>query len=173
MSRFPIMRSLDPYHQRVGYIGALVLVTSRGLNTKEAIRTGLENLLFERIYIDDPRLESVLRELSSERRAMLEKLRAKRKTEDDPASILGPAGKPSEWINTSELWAHANCMPTPLGIVTQQKVDRIQDLGKLMGILVPTTLELSEAGYLLQLLLEEGKSEVAEGLMFNPLCPAP
>ena len=68
MSRFPIMRSLDPHHQRVGYIGALVLVTSRGLNTKEAIRTGLENLLFERIYMDDPRLESVLRELSSERR---------------------------------------------------------------------------------------------------------
>ena len=101
--RFPIMRSLDPHHQRVGYLGALVLNTSRGLNNQDTILTKLKNILFERIYMDEPRLQSMLEGLSPERHAKLVKLRSEREPEDNPAAILEPAGKASEWLYTSEL----------------------------------------------------------------------
>ncbi len=166
------MRSLDPHHQRVGYLGALVLNTSRGLNSQDTILTKLENILFERIYMDDPRLQPILERLSPERHAKLVEFRSKRKPEDNPAAILEPVGKASEWLYISELWLCAECMPAPLGLLISKKVSRIFDLAKWVGILTPT-IELSEDGYLLQILLEEEKTKVTDASLFNPLCPSP
>jgi hypothetical protein len=169
--RFPIMRSLDPHHQRVGYLGALALHTTRGLNNSDSILRKLKEVLFERIYMDDPRFQPVFDKLSSKRHAKLVKLSSERKLEDNPAAILQPAGKASKWVYTSELWLHADCMPAPLGLVIPKKVSRIFDLAKWVNILTPT-IELSEAGYLLKILLEEEKAK-DDTFLFNPLCPSP
>jgi len=164
--RFPIMRSLDPYHQRVGYLNALVLTCSRGLDMKEAIRARLKDLLFERLDPDDSRLRRALQSLSADRRRMLDRLRSTREAEDHPASILEPLGKPTEWVYTSELWLHQDCMPSPLGLVPASRIDRVLDLARWTGILTPT-VELSETGYILQILLVQERQRGDS--FFNPL----
>lgn len=170
--RFPIMRSLDPYHQRIGYLGALVMAMSRGLDMKEAIKARLEDILYERVDVHEPWVIEFVARLSPERRGLLEKLRAGREPEDNPAAILGPPDTASEWLYKSELWLHADCMPSPRGLVPPNRVGRILDLGRWTGIMTPT-VEMSEAGYILQLLLHDTRDRTAASGSFNPLDPSP
>ena len=48
---FHILRSLDPYHQRIGYLSALVKVANRGFDKIDSLVARLESLLYEKIYL--------------------------------------------------------------------------------------------------------------------------
>jgi len=164
----PILRSLDPYHQRIGYLNVLAKVAVRGLDVPDALRGRLEDLLFEKIYEDDARREVLLSRMSGARRKMLDKMR---EPEEDPAAILRRPDTRADWYYLSSLWLCDDIMPSALGFIGKKRVTRIIDLGKWTGILHPT-LELSDTGYLLRLLLENS-SESSSGNMvsFNLLNP--
>jgi len=151
--RYPILSSLDPHHARIGYLGALSTVSVRGLDTTEALRSRLHDLLFERIYPHDPRFEILRSRLSTQRWKELQK-RLIRSAEVDPSAILSDAPLGEGWAYLSEFWLYDSRMPSPLGPLSVDKLYRAIDLARWTGVLLATG-ELSEVGFLLQQLVLE------------------
>lgn len=170
MSGYPIMRSLDPYHQRIGYLGALAVVAYRGLDTRESVLSRLESLLFRKVRTDETDFASLMASASPQRQKALEAIRSGRSEEDNPAAILRPADEASDWVYISEAWLHQDCVPSHLGFVQSKKIDRILDLGKWTGILT-NSYELSESGFILQNALKSARDRSNAGELFNVLAP--
>ena len=195
-SVYPLLRSLDPYHARIGYLGALAMVATRDLDRPDALMARFQNLIFERIYPDDRRFHELMGRIDESRRVELLK-RRRRPEEEDPAAgfsevttvapdsppadwLLAPQSKrpqpklvQTEWLYISEFWLYDRVMPSPLGPLTRDKAHRTIDLARWTNLLLPT-LELSETGYLMQHLLTVAANKAREsGLApFNPLNPA-
>lgn len=189
--RFPILRSLDPYHARIGYLGALASVSVRGLDRQDALAARFHDLAFERIYQDDPRFSPLLARIPPDRRAELDS-RYMRPEEEDPTAVftepapieveqppadwlLGrtprrprPKLVRTEWLYISELWLLDADMPSPVGLLPREKIERIIDLARWTGVLLPT-LELSEAGYLVQHLITASRKNAPDPALFNPI----
>jgi len=189
---YPILRSLDPHHARIGYLGALAFVATRALDRPDALMARFQDLIFERIYPKDPRFAQLLSLVDEERRPEL-LARQERPEDEDPSAafsqspgavesaptdwLLTPRPKRpqrrlvhTEWLYISEFWLHHRLMPSPLGLLTRDKAHRTLDLARSIGVLLPT-LELSEAGYLIQHLLMNARANVSAPAHFNPLLP--
>jgi hypothetical protein len=150
---YPILSSLDPHHARIGYLGALSTVGVRGLDTTDALRSRLHDLLFERIYPHEPRFEILRSRLSTQRWKELQK-RLVRSAQVDPSAILSDAPLGEGWAYLSEFWLYDSRMPSALGPLSVDKLDRAIDLARWTGVLLATG-ELSEIGFLLQQLVLE------------------
>jgi hypothetical protein len=151
--RYPILSSLDPHHARIGYLGALSTVSVRGLDTTEALRSRLHDLLFERIYPHEPRFDILRARLSTQRWKELQK-RLVRSAEVDPSAILSDAPRGEGWAYLNEFWLYDSRMPSALGPLSVDKLDRAIDLARWTGVLLATG-ELSEVGFVLQQLVLE------------------
>ncbi len=191
IERFRILRSLDPHHARIGYLGALALVATRSLDTFEALAARFHALLFDRIFQDDQRFQQLLNRVPPERRDDLKQRMLRPEDEDPSAAFLEPSAKEApppkdwllsasrgrpqprlvatNWLYISEFWLYDECMISPIGFLSREKADRTIDLARWTEILLPT-LELSENGYLLQHLLTRARNDT--GPLFNPLNPS-
>ena len=151
---FPLLRSLDPHHARLGYLGALSAVAVRNLDTYDAIVARFSDLLFERYYVDEPRYAEAMRHVDE---VFVKELtqRAERDAEENPAAILAPMDSKSGWLTRSEFWLYDRRLPSHVGYLMERHAGRTVDLARWMGILLPT-LDLSETGFLLQYLLTGG-----------------
>jgi len=158
-----ILRSLDPYHQRIGYLGALTTVANRGLDTSSALSNRLSDLLFREVRPGDPTYAHLMRRIGEQRRRDLDKLMALHPKTKVP-SIFASEDSQS-WYYLSGMWLYDDAMPSAIGFVQREKVKRVIDLAKWCG-LVRQTFELSETGYVIQILLEEKRrgAEVPEAL---------
>lgn len=88
---YPILRSLDPHHSRIGYLGALACVAIRGLDRLESLRARLEALLFAELESTDPRFLCLFARVPIERHDALLK-RMYREQEASPSTVLLPRG---------------------------------------------------------------------------------
>jgi len=166
---YPLLRSLDPHHARIGYVGALATVATRGLDSVASLAARFQDLLFEKIYADDPRLEVFLGRVDPARREQLRHMKA-RSPEEDPSAILADPSPRARWFYVSELWLYDARMPSSLGFLKRDQVERTIDLARWIGVLLPT-LELSEVGFLLQRLLGEAAAGARDAAPFNLLDP--
>ena len=162
-----VLRSLDPYHQRVGYLGVVALKGIRDIDTPEALNARIDEILFEKIYADSPLYARLWALIPPERQKKLLADAAKRDPEDDPSAILRPLAKSGEWFNTWELWINDGRVPSNVGPLNPKKSHRIVDLARMTEVVLPT-YELSEIGHLLQVFLTRDGT-VAD----NPLIPNP
>jgi hypothetical protein len=193
---YPILRSLDPYHARIGYLGALANVATRGLDTAAALTARFHNLLFERIYKDDERFNVLMMRVPETRRSELLK-RMRRPEQEDPSAAFmtdtapAPEAPPADWLiggnasrrakpplvltdwlYVSEFWLFDSVMPAAVGHLSREKLDRTIDLARWTDVLLPT-LELADLGYLLKHLLELARErDNHDPFLFNPLNPA-
>jgi hypothetical protein len=78
----------------------------------------------------------------------------------------------TDWLYVSEFWLYDEVMPSALGHISREKMDkRTLNLARTTGVLLPT-LELSDLGYLLKHFLDEAREkDGGEATMFNPLNP--
>ncbi len=166
--RYPLMRSLDPYHQRIGYLGALALVGVRGLDYLESLVARYDALLFARVYPEDPRFHELEARVSQNRREALAEC-TRRPATADPAAILRRTTEPPGWLYAAEFWLHDQCMASSVGGLPREKLHRTVDLARWTHTLLPT-IELSETGVLLRHLLEESRG-TTDPVLFNPLNP--
>ena len=163
----PVLRSLDPYHQRIGYLGLVALKGIRDLDTPEALNARVDEMLFEKFYAGTSAHTRLWSLIPPRRQEKLLEEAAKRDPEEDPSAILRPLAKNGEWFNACELWINDQRMPSNVGPLNPKKSHRIIDFARMVELLLPT-YELSEIGHLLQVfLLRDG---AAEG---NPLIPRP
>src|SRR2546423_362074 len=106
MERDPILRSLDPYHARIGDLGALASISTRGLDTAAALTARFQNLLFERIYRDDERFDALMKHVPQTRRSELLK-RMLRPEQEDPSAVFmadkapPPEAPPADWLTAA------------------------------------------------------------------------
>jgi hypothetical protein len=171
--RYPILRSLDPHHARIGYLGALSTVGIRSLDTTEALKSRFHDLLFERIYPQELRFGILKARLTGQRWRELEK-RLARSAAADPSAILSDAPQGEGWAYLSEFWLYDSRMPSSLGQLSVDQLDRTIDLARWAGVLLPTG-ELSEVGFLLQHLLSDCAAKDEEkdfNLLFAQARPA-
>lgn len=196
MERYPILRSLDPYHARIGYLGALASISTRGLDTAAALTARFQNLLFERIYKDDERFDALMKHVPQTRRSELLKRMLRPEQEDPSAAFMAekapppeappadwltgantarrakPARVATDWLYVSEFWLFDSVMPAAVGHLSREKLDRTIDLARWTGVLLPT-LELADLGYLLKHFLELARQpDAKDAPLFNPLNPA-
>lgn len=165
---YPLMRSLDPHHQRIGYLGALATVVSRGLDSHEALAGRYHDLIFEKIYPDDSRFDILLSRLDSDQQTGL--LGQTRTSEEDPSSILSGPDDKTGWVYTSEFWIRERCMPSHVGWLGRDKYERTIQLARWADVLLQTN-ELSETGYVLQFLLSDSVGQFTSPTTFNLLNP--
>lgn len=167
IGRLPLLRSLDPWHQRIGYLGVAALQAIRDIDTPDALNARIDAVLFEKIYAGTPRHAELWRHIGPERQAKLIKEAKQRSPEDDPAAILRPLARNGEWFTLCELWINDERVPSAVGALNERKSHRVVDLAKMIGLVLPT-YELSEAGYLLRVFLQRSGADTD-----NPLVPMP
>ena len=54
MTQYPLLPSLDPYHQRLGYVNGVIMSAARALDSCEALLGRFDNLMLKRIHDDNP-----------------------------------------------------------------------------------------------------------------------
>jgi hypothetical protein len=167
IGRLPLLRSLDPWHQRIGYLGVAALQAIRDIDTPDALNARIDAVLFEKIYAGTSRHAELWPRINPERQAKLLAEAKQRSPEDDPAAILRPLAKNGEWFTLCELWLNDDRVPSAVGALNERKSHRVVDLAKMVALVLPT-YELSEAGYLLRVFLQECGADVD-----NPLVPMP
>lgn len=166
---YPILRSLDPHHQRVGYLGALTTVAARSADSRDALEQRFRTLLFQRIDPRDDNYRGLVRRLSAASHHELAR-RMQKRAEREPAAILRPAGQQSGWAYLSDFWILDERMPSSLGELSQDRVHRTVDLARWTGVLL-ASYELSEVGYILQQLLLDAARSAGTEAPFNLLNP--
>jgi hypothetical protein len=167
IGRLPLLRSLDPWHQRIGYLGVAALHGIRDIDTPDALNARIDATLFEKIYAGTARHTELWRRIPPKRQVKLTEEAKKRSPEDDPAAILRPLTRNGEWFTLCELWLNDERVPSAVGALNERKSHRVVDLAKMVSLVLPT-YELSEAGYLLRLFLQQAGADTD-----NPLVPMP
>lgn len=162
MHDYPLLRSLDPHHSRLGYLAALSTVSMRNLDTNDALVSRFKDLLFERLYSNESRFDQLMGEIEPGLEEELRK-RMERSTEDDPSSILSPPGRDAGWLTVSEFWLYDRRLPSHVGYLQEKHASRTVDFARAVGVILPT-LDLSEMGFLLQILAADSMSTTG-----NPL----
>jgi hypothetical protein len=77
----------------------------------------------------------------------------------------------TNWLYLSEFWLYDDVMPSPLGHLARERLDRTIDLARWTGVLLPT-LELAETGYLLKHFLQTAQERSGlDDVLFNRLNP--
>ena len=166
-ARFPLLRSLDPYHQRVGYLNGVLLSAIRGLDSRESLVARFFDLMFERVYEDEARWADLFGRIPQQyHRELLTE--AEKAQNEDPTSILIKNKAAHGWIYIHELWRHGNDIYSKLGPIKSEaaKVDRPVELAKWLELILPT-YELSEDGHVIRTILDDQKNQL--GSNFNPL----
>ena len=153
----PLMRSLDPHHARLGYLGVCAAAGVRTLDTYDALVSRMKDVLFERFYTDEPAFQEVIDGADPAARAEL-LARSRRSTEEDPSAILNPPDSGVDWLTRSEGWLYDRHMPSHVGFLQERHLGRAVDLARWTGVLLPT-LDLSEDGALLQFLVSAGAEQ--------------
>lgn len=166
---YPILRSLDPHHQRVGYLGALTTVAARSADSRDALERRFRTLLFRRIDQSDAEYRGLVSHLSPASRDQLAR-RLQKRAEAEPAAILRPAGRQGGAFHLSDFWILDEHMPSPLGELAENRLHRTVDLAMWTGVLLPS-YELSEVGYILQQLLLDAARCAGTEAPFNLLNP--
>ncbi|MEW5848023.1 MAG: hypothetical protein AB2A00_04385 [Myxococcota bacterium] len=186
---YPILRSLDPYHARIGYLGALASVATRGLDRTDALTVRFCDVLYERIGRNDDRYAVLMERIPTSRRDEFGQ-RLVRPEADDPSGAplsqmaeAPPADWPlvappkrsqprlvrTDWHYVSEFWLYDRVMPASLGHLPRDKANRTIELARWTNVILPT-LELSETGYLIQHLLQIAQKSTGQPA-FNLLNP--
>lgn len=172
-SAYPLLGSLDPHQQRLGYLTALCTIATRDYASRDVIASRLKELLFKRVYRDDPLFNALLLNVPVDRKEML-LARARENAENpdtSPASILAPPERQQAWLTVNTFWINDERMPSSLGELVESKVFRIVDLARLVSILLPG-FDLSETGFLVKHLVEQwSTSQRQPESRFNPLIP--
>jgi hypothetical protein len=162
-----ILRSLDPHHQRLGYLNGVVLCCVRELDSREALTARFHDLMFERIYEDDQRWSS-LQELvaQNERKSLADIM--ERLSHDDPTSVFLKGNSASRWLFIHDLWRSSKEIYSRLGRLgnEEDKLSRPIELAKWFQLILPT-YELSELGAVVRSVLDERK--LLDRDAFNPL----
>jgi hypothetical protein len=166
-TRFPLLRSLDPYHQRVGYLNGVLLSAIRGVDSRESLVARFYDLMFERVYEDEARWAELFDRIPQEYHHEL-RVEAEKAQGQDPTSILIKNKTAHGWIHIHQLWRHGNDMYSTLGPIKSEeaKVDRPVELAKWLNLILPT-YELSEDGCVVRTILEDQRNKLAS--VFNPL----
>jgi len=168
-SEYPLLRSLDPYHQRLGYLNGVLLCAVRGLDSREALVARFYDMMFERIYESDPRWASMIRDANPSALAEAKKTASSKVgSEVDARDVLMPGSAAEQWMFAHDFWRVSQRVYSSKGGLTPEpdKVSRPVELAKWLGLLLPT-YELAEEGVVIRAFLEETRG--AEGEMFNPM----
>jgi hypothetical protein len=155
MSEYPLLASIDPHHQRIGYVTAFCTIATRDYSSREALTSRLTDLLFRKVYRDEPLFEQLLSRVAAQHRdELLAKAQQNAENPDlSPSSILAAPDRQQPWLTLNTFWIHDNHMPSSLGEITEKKTFRIVDFARMLGILLPGH-DLSENGFLIKHLLE-------------------
>jgi hypothetical protein len=162
-----ILRSLDPHHQRLGYLNGVVLCSVRELDSREALTARFHDLMFERIYEDDQRWSSLQELVAEDERKSLAEI-MERLSHDDPTSVFLKGNSASRWLFIHDLWRSSKEIYSKLGRLgnEEDKLSRPIELAKWFQLILPT-YELSELGVVVRSILDERKRLDRDA--FNPL----
>jgi len=139
---------LDWHTLRLGAFHVLAHVGERSIDTREALLTRFQNILFHKIYQDEPAFEAFRECLDDDAFKKID--RRARGVRPNPAAALMPAESEMPWFFTVELWQADRRFPAPgVGPIAEEHAFRYLDLGKKLGIFTPTNA-LSERGELLR-----------------------
>lgn len=168
----PILRSLDPYHQRLGYLNCVALVAGRDLDRRDALGARFQDMIFERLSRNDPRWRYWHSRASGSGQEQIERAMAIA-ARNDPSSILLPTRQEDGWVYFHDLWLNDSDMPSSVGslsydaaISEEAKLYRPIELAKWIGLILPT-YELAEDGVILKHLLNIRRAQLGD--RFNPL----
>jgi hypothetical protein len=165
--RFPLLKSLDPHHQRVGYLSGVILSAVRGLDSRESLIGRFFDLMFERVYEGDALWAQLFGRVPAQlqRELLSEAAKAQR---NDPTSILVKNKAARGWVYIHELWRNSSEIYSRLGGITNEedKLARPVELAKWLELILPT-YELSEEGHVIRTILDTQKVNL--GSDFNPL----
>lgn len=169
---YPVMRSFDPYQQRLGYLNCVTLVAGRDLDRRDALAARLHDMIFERVEHDDPRWNAWFEKATEEGQKAIQSAMAKAAS-NDPAAILRPTQKDGGWVYIQDLWFNDRQMASNNGPISSEaiasdeaKLYRPIEFAKWIELLLPT-YELSENGVIAKNFLEKKRAELGEN--FNPM----
>jgi hypothetical protein len=135
---------LDWHTLRLGAFHVLTHVGERSIDTREALLTRFQNILFRKIYQDDTSFTRFRPYLDPETFKRIE--RRARKVRPNPAAAIMPVESEMPWFHTVELWQADRRLPgCGIGPIAEEHAFRYLDLGCKLGILTPTNA-LSERG---------------------------
>src|SRR5688572_10506907 len=119
-ARFPILRSLDPHHQRVGYLNGVLLSAVRGLDSRDSLVARFFDLMFERVYEGDALWDQLIARVPAQYRPQL-LAEAEQAQKNDPTSILKRNRTLHGWVYIHELWRYSSEIYSRLGGIKNEE----------------------------------------------------
>jgi hypothetical protein len=139
---------LDWHTLRLGAFHILAQVGERSIDTREALLNRFEDVLFHKIYRDDPAFPKFLDYVDEDAFGRVDERAGD--VRPNPAAELMPTESKTPWFHTVELWQSDRRLPAPgVGPIAVDHAARFLDLGKKLGIFTPTNA-LSERGEILR-----------------------
>jgi hypothetical protein len=156
---------LDWHTLRLGAFHVLAQVGERSIDTREALLNRFDDILFHKIYRDDPAFQQFLEYVDEEAFSRVDERAGD--VRPNPAAEIMPMESETPWFYTVELWQSDRRLPAPgVGPIAKEHAFRYLDLGKKLGIFTPTNA-LSERGELLRAFFSRSHS------LFDPASPNP
>ena len=164
--RFPLLRSLDPYHQRLGYLNCVLLCAQAGLDSRESVVARFHDYVFTRVEQGSALWETLVPDISEQSLQRLQEA-SREARRNDPTSILVRDTPGSQWAYLNELWLHSQRVYSAVGSIRNEedKLSRPVELARWLGLLL-TTYNVSDAGHVLQFFIERLRKQQGDG--FNP-----
>jgi len=139
---------LDWHTLRLGAFHVLAQMGERSIDTREALLTRFQGILFNKIYQDEPAFETFRPRLDED---TFERISERaHDIRPSPAAAIMPTESATPWFFTVEPWQADARLPAPgVGPIAEDHAARYLDLGKKLGIFTPTNA-VSERGEVLR-----------------------
>jgi hypothetical protein len=164
--RFPLLRSLDPYHQRLGYLNCVLLCAQASLDSRESVVARFHDYVFSRVDEGSSLWEALVPDINERSLQQLHKA-SQEARRNDPTSILVKDTPGSQWAYLHELWLHSQRVYSAVGAIRNEedKIARPVELARWLGLLLPT-YNVSDTGHVLRVFIDGLRTK--QGDAFNP-----
>jgi hypothetical protein len=152
--QFPVLRSLDPHNQRIGYLNSVILCATRDIDSPNSLAARFYEKMFEKIYTEDPRWSEMMAGVPDADRSRLTQ-EASENSNRDPVSAILRSRSSGAWLYRHDFLRHQRAVYSKLGPLPDEedKIARPVELAKWLQLLLPT-YDLSEDGVVLRHFLE-------------------
>jgi hypothetical protein len=142
------MSYVNQYMLRLGFVNCVCAVAQRELDSLAAVHRRFDELVFRRVYDDEPDFLEMLSGIDPVALDSLQKLPTRRKEVESPLVSESRERKGRHWYFTGEMWVAAKGLPSHVGYPSKPHSEEYIELARALGLIL-NTYALSEIGYLI------------------------
>lgn len=152
-----LLTYVNQYMLRLGFVNCVCAVAQRELDSLAGLHRRFDELVFRRVYDDEPEFMELLSEIDSVAHESLQKLPTRRKDVASPLIASDRERKGRSWYYTGEMWVAMKGIPSHVGYPNKPHSEEYIKLARFLGLIL-NNYALSETGYIIHWRMTGGEA---------------